>query len=166
MIADLESRQDRPGLSTLLRESPWTRHRIVLGHSKRPGGAQLRPRQSIQEQLSSREMDRQFRRTALERTTLSPPGVSPLVTQIPPAAASLSEDPCVVEFLDLPGDDSEADLPTPRLRQGGGRFIQPTQSPAPPTPSADPVRRLLTVRRKDGQAVAITLGKLRSARTP
>lgn len=125
MIADLEPPHDRPGVSTLLRESPRTRHRIALGHSKRPGGPQNR-------------------RAALERTILSPPGVSPLVTQIPPAAASRSEDPYVVQFLDLPGDDSEADLPTPRLRQDGGRFIQPTQSPAPPTPSADPVRRLLT----------------------
>ncbi|MBF0526659.1 MAG: hypothetical protein HQK56_16365 [Deltaproteobacteria bacterium] len=45
-----------------------------------------------------------------ERTVLSPLKVSPPVRQIHPAAVSTFKDPYVVEFLNLPGDHSEADL--------------------------------------------------------
>ena len=102
--------RDRPQLSALLRELPWTQHLIILGQSKRPGEQEFYLRRCLEERWSSRELERQFRRSLFERTMLSPPKLSPPAQQTHPAAASAFKDSYVIEFLSLPDGHSEADL--------------------------------------------------------
>ncbi len=64
----------------------------------------------MQEQWSSRQLERQFKAALFERTVLSPAKVSPLVTQIHPDAASVFWDSYLVEFLELSDSHAEADL--------------------------------------------------------
>lgn len=106
----VEAWRDRPKLSALLRELPWTQHLIILGQSKRPEEQEFYLRRCIEERWSSRELERQFRRALFERAVLSPPKLSPPASQTHPAAASAFKDSYVVEFLNLPDDHSEADL--------------------------------------------------------
>lgn len=94
----------------LLTQLPWTHHLIILGQSKHPEEREFYLRQAIRERWSKRELERQLRAGAFERTALNRAKVSPLVTQMHPQALDLFKDSYVVEFLELPGDHSEGDL--------------------------------------------------------
>lgn len=94
----------------LLTQLPWTHHLIILGQSKRAEEREFYLRMSIQEQWSSRELERQLKTALFERTILHPPKVSPLVTQLHPDALSVFKDAYVVEFLELPREHAEPDL--------------------------------------------------------
>jgi predicted nuclease of restriction endonuclease-like (RecB) superfamily len=97
-------------VSALLRQLPWTHNLIILGQSKRPEEREFYLKMAIQERWSSRELERQFKTALFERAVLTPPKVSPLVTQIHPAAVDVFKDSYVVEFLQLPAEHDEADL--------------------------------------------------------
>ena len=93
-----------------MRQLPWTHHLIILGQSKHPEEREFYLRQAIRERWGKRELERQLRAAAFERTALSRAKVSPLVAQMHPEALDLFKDSYVVEFLELPGDHSEGDL--------------------------------------------------------
>ncbi|MEI7436010.1 MAG: PDDEXK nuclease domain-containing protein [bacterium] len=97
-------------VSALLTQLPWTHNLIILGQSKRSEEREFYLRMAIQERWSSRELERQFRLAAFERTVLNPPKLSPAVRQIRGTAASVFKDAYMVEFLNLPDEHSEADL--------------------------------------------------------
>lgn len=105
-----EAWRDRPDLSALLRELPWTQHMIILGQSKRPEEEEFYLRRCIDEQWSSRELERQYRSAAFERAMLSPPKLLLPATLAHPNASAVFKDSYVVEFLSLPSHHSEADL--------------------------------------------------------
>jgi predicted nuclease of restriction endonuclease-like (RecB) superfamily len=67
-------------------------------------------RLAIRERWSKRELERQFKTALFERAVLSPPKVSPLVTQTYSEALSVFRDAYNVEFLGLPSVHAEADL--------------------------------------------------------
>lgn len=67
-------------------------------------------RLAIQERWSKRELERQFKTALFERVVLSPPKVSPVVTQTYPEALSIFRDAYAVEFLSLPAVHAEEDL--------------------------------------------------------
>ncbi len=67
-------------VSPLVAQLPWSHHLIILGEGKRPEEREFYIRLTIQEKWSRRELERQFRSALFERTILSPPKVSPLVT--------------------------------------------------------------------------------------
>jgi predicted nuclease of restriction endonuclease-like (RecB) superfamily len=67
-------------------------------------------RLAIQERWSKRELERQFKTALFERVVLSPPKVSPAVTQMYPDALSVFRDAYTVEFPGLPRAHAEADL--------------------------------------------------------
>jgi len=94
----------------LLTQLPWTHHLIILGQSKRAEEREFYLRMSIQEQWSSRELERQLKTALFERTILHPPKVSPLVRQLHPDALAVFKDAYVVEFLELPREHAEPDL--------------------------------------------------------
>lgn len=110
MCQFFEAWRDRPKLSALLRELPWTQHLIILGQSTRTEEQEFYLRRSIEERWSSRELERQFRRALFERAVLNPPKLGPAVIHAHPAATSIFKDSYVVEFLNLPSDHSETDL--------------------------------------------------------
>ncbi|EIJ37021.1 PDDEXK nuclease domain-containing protein, partial [Thiothrix nivea] len=62
------------------------------------------------EQWSKRELERQFSSALFERTVLTPPKVSPVVTQTHPQATDVFKDAYILEFLGLPDAYHEADL--------------------------------------------------------
>ena len=68
---------------------PWSHHLIILGQSKRPEEREFYVRLAIRERWSKRELERQFKTALFERAVLSPPKVSPLVTQTYPEALSV-----------------------------------------------------------------------------
>ena len=97
-------------VSPLVRQLPWTHNIIILNQSKRPEEREFYLRLAIRERWSKRELERQFKTALFERTVLNPVKVTPLVTQIHPAALSIFKDSYLVEFLDLPESHAEADL--------------------------------------------------------
>jgi predicted nuclease of restriction endonuclease-like (RecB) superfamily len=67
--------------------------------------------------MVKRELERQIKTALFERIILTPPKVSPLVTQTHPAALSVFKDAYLVEFLGLPDSHAEADLHQGLLKQ-------------------------------------------------
>lgn len=105
-----ETYQDDKKVSPLVRQLPWTHNLIILSQSKRPEEREFYIRQTIQENWSKRELERQMKAALFERVVLSPPKVSPPVTQSHPAALGVFKDSYMVEFLALPDGHAEADL--------------------------------------------------------
>jgi len=105
-----EAYREDPIVSPLVTQLPWSHHLIILGQSKRPEEREFYIRLAIRERWSKRELERQFKAALFERAVLSPPKVSPVVTQMYPDALSVFRDAYTVEFLGLPPIHAEADL--------------------------------------------------------
>ena len=99
-----------PIVSPVVTPLPWTHPLIILGQSKRPEERQFYVQLTIREKWSKRELERQFDSALFERFILSPPKVSPVVTQRYPEALSIFRDAYTIEFLGLSPDHAEADL--------------------------------------------------------
>ena len=97
-------------VSPLVTQLPWTHNLIILSQSKRPEEREFYLRMAAQEKWGKRELERQIKSALFERTVLSPPKVSPLVTQMHPGAIDAFKDVYMLEFLGLPDDHSESDL--------------------------------------------------------
>jgi predicted nuclease of restriction endonuclease-like (RecB) superfamily len=97
-------------VSPLVTQSPWSHHLIILGQSKRRQEREFYVRIAIEEKWTKRELERQFKAALFERVVLSPPKVSPLVTQMYPEALSIFRDAYAVEFLGLSPVHAESDL--------------------------------------------------------
>lgn len=78
-----EAYRDDAIVSPLVRQLPWTHHMIILNQSKRPEEREFYVRLAVREQWSKRELERQIKGCLFERAILSPPIVSPLMTQLP-----------------------------------------------------------------------------------
>ena len=105
-----EAYRDDTKVSPLARQLPWTHNLIILSQSKRPEEREFYLRMAAQEKWGKRELERQIKSALFERTVLSPPKVSPLVTQMHPGAIDAFKDVYMLEFLGLPEDHSESDL--------------------------------------------------------
>jgi len=105
-----EAYHDHEIVSPLVRQLSWTHHLIILGQAKLPEEREFYMRMAVREKWTKRELERQFRAALFARVVLSPPKMSPLVTQTHPNASSVFRDSYVLEFLGLPQDHSEADL--------------------------------------------------------
>jgi predicted nuclease of restriction endonuclease-like (RecB) superfamily len=105
-----ETYQGDEKVAPLVRQLPWTHNLIILGQSKRPEEREFYLRLTIKENWSKRELERQLKTALFERTVLSPPKASPLVTQTYPDGINIFKDAYMVEFLGLPQGHSEADL--------------------------------------------------------
>ena len=102
--------RDDEKISPLVRKLPWTHNLIIFSQSKRPEEREFYLRLAIQEKWGSRELERQFKTALFERTVLSPPKVSSVLTQLHPESANLFRDTYMLEFLGLPNIHAEADL--------------------------------------------------------
>ena len=105
-----EAYRDDAKVSPLARQLPWTHNLIILSQSKRPEEREFYLRMAAQEKWGKRELERPIKSALFERTVLSPPKVSPLVTQMHPGAMDAFKDVYMIEFLGLPEDHSESDL--------------------------------------------------------
>ncbi|MBS3954359.1 MAG: DUF1016 family protein [Methylomicrobium sp.] len=105
-----EAYRDDEKVAPLARQLPWTHNLIILNQSKRQEEREFYLRLAIQEQWSSRDLERQLKTALFERTVLNPAKVSAVLSQIHPDAINLFKDSYLVEFLDLPHGHAEADL--------------------------------------------------------
>jgi len=97
-------------VSALLTQLPWTHHLLILSQCKLAQEREYYLRIAIEERWTKRELERQIQGARFERKILSPPIVSPVVTQIHPGALEVFRDSYLLEFLDLPPQHHEADL--------------------------------------------------------
>jgi predicted nuclease of restriction endonuclease-like (RecB) superfamily len=102
--------RDDTKVSPLVRLLSWTHNLIIFTQSKHVEEREYYLRMAIQEKWSKRELERQFKSALFERTILSPPKVSPVVTQNHPEALSIFKDAYMVEFLALTQEHNESDL--------------------------------------------------------
>src|SRR5580765_7895712 len=69
-------------VSPLVTQLSWTHNLLILSRSKVPEEREFYLRLSLRERWSKRELERQLNGGLFERTVLSPPKVSPAVTQM------------------------------------------------------------------------------------
>lgn len=117
-----ESYRDRPELSTLLRELPWSSHLHILSRAKQPEAQEFYMKMAIEQRWSVREVSRQLQASLFEKAVLNPPKLSTALRELHPSAADFFKDSYSLEFLGLPLDHSEADLHQ-ALIQNLGRFL-------------------------------------------
>jgi predicted nuclease of restriction endonuclease-like (RecB) superfamily len=106
----VETYRDHPKLAPLVRELSWTHNLMILSRSKMDEEREFYLRVCLREKWGKRELQRQLNGALFERTVLSKPKLSPVVTELHPDAAAVFKDSYLVEFLDLPPDHSESDL--------------------------------------------------------
>ena len=108
--------RDDAKLAPLVRVLPWTHNLLILGQSKRPQEREFYLRQAVRAKWSKRELERQIRNAAFERTVLSDKKLAPAVRVLPQDATGVFKDSYLLDFLDLPERHSEADLQIGLLR--------------------------------------------------
>ncbi len=111
-----------PGLSTLLREIPWSSHLHILGRTKREEERMFYLRLAVEQHWPVRELARQIDSGLFERAVLDPPRLSTALRDMRPQAAQHFKDAYHLEFLALPEPHSEADLHR-GLLMNLGRFL-------------------------------------------
>ena len=111
-----ETYAESPKLAALLRVLPWTHNLMILGQNKRPEEREFYLRLAVKANWSSRELARQIKTAAFERTVLSDKKLAPAVRVLPQDATGVFKDSYLLDFLDLPERHSEADLQTSLLR--------------------------------------------------
>lgn len=105
-----ETYHDKPIVSALLRQLPWTHNLTIMSRSKRPEEREFYLNMAIKERWSSRELERQFNTALFERMVLNPVKLSTVLRETQPEALNVFKDSYVVDFLNLPPAHSEADL--------------------------------------------------------
>lgn len=97
-------------VAPLVRQLSWTHNLLILSRSKLPEEREFYLKMAIRERWTKRELQRQLDSALFERTVLSPPKVSPLLTQLHPDALSAFKDTYIFDFLRLPEPHNEQDL--------------------------------------------------------
>ncbi len=102
--------RDEAKLAPLVRLLPWTHNLLIMGQSKRQEEREFYLRLAVRAKWSKRELERQIRNAAFERTMLSDRKLAPAVRVLPQDATGVFKDSYLLDFLDLPERHSEADL--------------------------------------------------------
>lgn len=104
-------------VSAVLTQLPWTQNLIILAQGKCAQEREFYLRMAIQEQWSTRELERQIKSALFERTLTRPANASATLKQARPEALKVFKDAYMVEFLGLAQGHDEADLHQGLLRQ-------------------------------------------------
>jgi predicted nuclease of restriction endonuclease-like (RecB) superfamily len=113
-----ETYQGQEIVTPLVTQLPWTHNLIVLTQTQSAEERAFYLALAVRERWSKRELERQLRLGAFEQAVLAPAKVSVALTQVHGAAAeAVFKDAYAVEFLNLPGSHSEADLHRGLLEQ-------------------------------------------------
>ena len=105
-----ETYRDQPKLSPLVTELSWSHNLLIMIRCKRDEEREFYLRLCHRERWPHRELQRQLSGALFERSILSPPKLSTLLTELHPEAVGVFKDSYLVEFLDLAPGHSEADL--------------------------------------------------------
>jgi predicted nuclease of restriction endonuclease-like (RecB) superfamily len=101
-----------PRLATLLRELSWSKHLLLLSSCKSLEEKEFYLLSATRARWSHRELDRQIKNSAFERTMLSDLKLATAPRVLPENATGVFKDSYLLDFLDLPETHSEADLQT------------------------------------------------------
>ncbi|QYN04134.1 PDDEXK nuclease domain-containing protein [Pseudomonas protegens] len=104
-------------VSAVLTQLPWTQNLIILAQGKCAQEREFYLRMAIQEQWSTRELERQIKSALFERTLTRPANASATLKQARPEALKVFKDAYMVEFLGLAQGHDEADLHQGLVRQ-------------------------------------------------
>lgn len=104
-------------VSAVLTQLPWTQNLIILAQGKSAQEREFYLRMALQEQWSTRELERQIKSALFERMLTHPASASATLRQTRPEALKVFKDAYMVEFLDLAQGHDEADLHQGLVRQ-------------------------------------------------
>jgi hypothetical protein len=96
-----------PKLATLLREVSWSKHLLLLSQCKSEEEKEFYLLSATRAHWSHRELERQIKKSAFERTMLSQLKLATASRVLPQNATGVFKDSYLVDFLDLPDTHSE-----------------------------------------------------------
>jgi predicted nuclease of restriction endonuclease-like (RecB) superfamily len=97
-------------VAPLVRQLSWTQNLMIMSKCKRSEEREFYLQMAQREHWSKRVLEHQIDTCLFERQVLSPAKVSPVVTQLYPAAPQVFKDSYLLDFLDLPEPFDEHDL--------------------------------------------------------
>jgi predicted nuclease of restriction endonuclease-like (RecB) superfamily len=109
--------KDLPNLTTLLAEISWSHNIAIFSRCKTNEEREFYIKQSIKEQYSFRELERQISSSLFERAVIGNATISPAVRATHPDIASTFKDTYVFEFLNLQEPHNESELQKGLLQQ-------------------------------------------------
>ena len=105
-----ETYAPRPRLAALLRELSWSKHLMLMSSCKSEEEMEFYLLSATRARWSNRELERQIKKSAFERTMLSDLKLAAVPRVLPGNAVGVFKDSYMLDFLDLPETYSEADL--------------------------------------------------------
>ena len=99
-----------PKLAALLRELSWSKHLMLMSSCKSEEEMEFYLLSATRARWSNRELERQIKKSAFERTMLSDLKLAAVPRVLPENAVGVFKDSYMLDFLDLPETHSEADL--------------------------------------------------------
>lgn len=105
-----ETYKDNAKLLPLVREVSWTNNLTIMSGRKSDEEKEFYLRETIRNNYSKRELERQIYSSTFERTLLGNEKLSPLVRELPQDTKDVFKDTYVLELLGLPKKHKEKDL--------------------------------------------------------
>lgn len=109
---EITANQENKFLVEVLSKISWSNHLKILSATKSAEEKLFYLTLSVKENLSFRELERQIKSAAFERTMLGNQKLSAVLREFNADVANVFKDRYVFEFLDLPEAHSETDLET------------------------------------------------------
>jgi len=107
-----ETYKDNEKLSSLAREISWTNNLAILSGKKTNSEKEFYLRETIKNNYSKRELERQINSFSFERTLIANEKLSPVVRELPQSTQGVFKDTYILDFLGLPKHHKEKDLQT------------------------------------------------------
>jgi predicted nuclease of restriction endonuclease-like (RecB) superfamily len=105
-----ETYKENKKLSPLVTQVSWTNNLIIMSGRKSDIEKEFYLRETIKNNYSKRELERQIYSSSFERTLLGNEKLSPVVRELPQNTKDIFKDTYVLELLGLPKKHKEKDL--------------------------------------------------------
>jgi predicted nuclease of restriction endonuclease-like (RecB) superfamily len=105
-----ETYKDNQKLSPLVREVSWTNNLIIMSGRKSDIEKEFYLHETIKNNYSKRELERQVNSSTFERTMIANEKLSPVVRELPQDTKDVFKDTYILELLGLPKRHKEKDL--------------------------------------------------------
>ena len=103
--------------NTVLVKISWSHHLLIMARCRLPEEIEFYVKQSIKENYSKRELDRQISSSLFERVMIGNHKLPPTIKAIHPDIADHFKDSYIFEFLNLPEPHNESELKKGLIRQ-------------------------------------------------
>lgn len=105
-----ETYKDNQKLLPLVREVSWTNNLIIMSGRKSDTEKEFYLHETIKNNYSKRELERQIYSSTFERTFIANEKLSPVVRELPQDTKNVFKDTYILELLGLPKKHKEKDL--------------------------------------------------------